>query len=332
MPVCVFEVKTCSDGTKVSRTGNTCDFARCPDEKEVIAEKTSDSIIESTPVSTSSQTVVTTTDIVISTSSPTPSVIPIPKKSVVSTIISTVSSAVSSVISTVTSIASPAPQTQSYTPTSSADIPASSYITNTNNPSALPPSDFAGQKYIVDNGNILSNDNKVVYTIPQSVIEEVSSSSPGWTNTIINVIPVGNVAPILNAIPIADLPGKYYLSENSFGNKEACEFSNKIFILDTVANTATLMYEENNTTLAHDDPRACTSEIFLLATEASKLILKYHTIGTNTLCDSAWSEPEKTFFLDVVKLRTDGMMKYSIPESLSSGAEQEEEACRSKLQ
>jgi hypothetical protein len=91
------------------------------------------------------------------------------------------------------------------------------------------------------------------------------------------------------------------------------------------------MYEENNTTLSQDDPRACNSEIFLLATEGSKLVLKYHTIGTNTLCDSTWSEPEKTFYLDVVKLKTEGMMKYSIPANLTTAAEQEEETCRAKL-
>ncbi len=112
---------------------------------------------------------------------------------------------------------------------------------------------------------------------------------------------------------------------------EACEFSNKIFILDTVTNTVTLMYEENSSTLSHDDPRACNSEIFLLATEGSKLVIKYHTIGTGTLCDSARSEPDKTFYLEVTKLQTQGMMRYDIPTHLIDTTEQEEEACRTEL-
>ncbi len=214
-------------------------------------------------------------------------------------------------------------------------IAPSSYVNNQpSSPSVnkpLPPKDFAGEKYIVIDNNIVSTDNKVIYNIPSQVIDNINSTSTGWTNTIINVVPVGTTPPIVGAIPVENLPGKYYLSHNSFGDLSKCEFSNKIFILDTITNETTLIYEENNTTLSKDDPRACYSEIFLLATDKEKLVLKYHTIGTNTSCDSAWSEPEKTFFIDVTKLLTEGMKKYLIPENLSSTAEQEESACRAQI-
>lgn len=211
-------------------------------------------------------------------------------------------------------------------------IPPSSYIAQTTQTpyTQLPPQDFAGQKYIVVDGNIVTADNKVIYNIPPEVYGNASGGS-NWTNTVVSVTAVGIVPPVVGAIPIENLPGKFYLSTNSFGDMEQCQFSNKIFILDTIANTTTLIYEENNSTLAKDDPRACNSEIFLLATDKEKLVLKYHTIGTNTLCDSAWSEPEKTFYIDVTKLQTEGMKKYTIPISLSNTAEQEEEACRSLI-
>ena len=204
--------------------------------------------------------------------------------------------------------------------------------TTNNTPNSLPPTDtqFAGEKFIVKDGNIIASDNTVVTFISGGALSDITTTSAGWESHIVNVVPVNNVAPIIGAIPVEGLPGKYYISENSFGNREACEFSNKIFIYDSNTNVATLMYEENSSTLSHDDPRACNSEIFLLATENSSLILKYHTVGTNTLCDSAWSEPEKTFYLDVTNLSS-GMKKYTISETLYNNAEQEEAVCRSKL-
>lgn len=316
---CTQEAKICPDGTSVGRVGPNCEFSSCP------ITTTSTSSLEEV---TSSSTPIATTSAKVQ-SLPTT----IPEKTTSPTTLSKVSSIFSSIVNTVTSpFKNTTPPIVSYT---NSTISPSTYVTSSSTSvyKPLPPENFAGEKYIVKDGVILSTDNRLIYTIPQEVINNVSTSQPGWTNTIINVVAVGTVAPILpnNAIPIEDLPGKYYLSQNSFGNMNECEFSNKIFILDTIANTATLMYEENNTTLTRDDPRACNSEIFLLKTEASNLILKYHTIGTNTLCDSAWSEPEKTFYLDVTKLRTEGMRKYVIPENLSATAEQEEEACRAGL-
>lgn len=321
---CTQVPKICPNGTRIYRTGLSCLFPDCP--TEVITTKKN----LNTTTSTSTQISTTTT---ISENLIKQNVTPEVVKENES-IFSKIASSVSSAINSVTSSFSKNSSVVSYSSTDNSTPPSTYVSSSSTSPyKQLPPENFAGEKYIVKDGVILSTDNRLIYTIPQEVINNVSSSQPGWTNTIINVVAVGAVAPVLpnNAIPIEDLPGKYYLSQNSFGNIQECEFSNKIFILDTIADTVTLMYEENNTTLAHDDPRACNSEIFLLKTEASNLILKYHTIGTNTLCDSAWSEPEKTFYLDVTKLRTEGMKKYSIPDNLSTGAEAEEEACRAGL-
>lgn len=327
---CTLEAKLCPDGSSVSRVSPSCEFAQCPSNLTAnpsqVQEKANQVAL-----------VATTTKSPQATSTITPQKIASQEKNIVPvstpSLLSRITSSVSSLIHTV---AAPLQSNlgQGGGNPNDASIPASSYITNPSTVTSvykpLPPTNFAGEKYLVKNNNILSNDNKVIYTIPQSVVSAVSSSNPGWTNTIINVVPVGVVPPILNAIPITDLPGKYYLSENSFGNIAACEFSNKIFILDTNTNTVELMYEENNKTLAAEDPRACNSEIFLLATEASKLILKYHTIGTGSLCDSAWSEPTKTYFLDVKNLQNK-MLFYDIPVNLTATAELEEAACRAKL-
>lgn len=317
--VCTQEAKICPNGTSVGRTGPHCEFTPCP------ITTTSTSSLE---VTTSSSTPLATTSVVMQ---PLPTNNTPHQESIPPTTLSKISSVVSSIINTVTSpFKNTTPSVVTYT---NQPISPSTYVSSSSTSvyKPTPPEKFAGEKFVVKDGNIFTSDNRIVYSIPQNVISAVGSSNPGWTNTTINVIQIGTVAPILNAIPIKDLPGKYYLSENSFGNLENCEFSNKIFILDTVNNSVQLMYEENSNTLSHDDPRACNSEIFLLNTEGPNLILKYHTIQTNTQCDSAWSEPEKTFYLDVTKLRTEGMRRYVIPEALSAGAEAEEEACRAGL-
>ena len=319
---CTQEAKICPDGSSVFRISPNCEFGSCP----IINNGTTSDL----EISVSTSTKIGTTTEIKNT---------IPNKqndkpkSFVSSTFSKIGSVLSSAVNTVTTPFKK--QSSGAVNDPSSPISPSSYINSSSSEQSvykpLPPADFAGQKYIIKDGNILSNDNKVLYNIPPDVFNNSSGSNSGWTTTVVSVIAVGNVPPVVNAIPITNLPGKYYVSENSFGDINACEFSNKIFILDTVANTSTLIYEENNTTIGRDDPRACNSEIFLLATENANLILKYHTIGTNTLCDSAWSEPEKTFYLDVTKLQTEGMKKYIIPENLSNGAEQEEEACRAKL-
>lgn len=158
---------------------------------------------------------------------------------------------------------------------------------------------------------------------------EISLTTLG--NHRVNAIAVNpDAPPVVGGIPVVGTTGKYYVSKNSFGNRDACEFSNRIYILDTVANTATLLYEENSSTLSHDDPRACSSDLYLLATEDSKLVMKYHTLGTNQDCDSAWSEPNKTWYLDVTQIML-GMTPYYIPASLYEQSEQAETTCRAAL-
>ena len=47
-------------------------------------------------------------------------------------------------------------------------------------------------------------------------------------------------------------------------------------------------------------------------------------------CDSTWSEPDKTWYLDVTKLDT-GSKRYYIAPALYTEAEQKEEACRAQM-
>jgi hypothetical protein len=182
---------------------------------------------------------------------------------------------------------------------------------------------------VIKNNTLVDQNNNVVYTFPSS-FGNSSGTGGSMENHFINAVAVNQVAPIVGAIPIDGQTGKYYLSENSFGSISGCQFSNKIYILDTVANTRTLLYEENSSTLQNTDPRACNSEIYLLATEGEKLILKYHTIGTNMVCDSTWSEPEKTWFLDVTKTEK-GTRMYPISPARYAIAENHEATCREEL-
>lgn len=90
------------------------------------------------------------------------------------------------------------------------------------------------------------------------------------------------------------------------------------------------MYEENSESLSKDDPRACNNEMYLLATDQAKLIMKYHTINTNMTCESSWSEPEKTWYLNVTQLQN-RTRRYVISNDLYTKAEDEETMCRSAL-
>ena len=182
---------------------------------------------------------------------------------------------------------------------------------------------------VIRNNTLVDQNNNVVYVLPDSFLHS-SGTTVTMESHFVNAVEVNQVAPVVGAIPIDGQKGKYYLSENSFGDIKNCEFSNKIYILDTIAGTRTLFYEENSTTLDHNDPRACNSEIYLLATEGEKLILKYHTIGTNMVCDSTWSEPEKTWFLDVTKTEK-GTRIYPISPTRYAEAEKYEASCREQL-
>lgn len=184
-------------------------------------------------------------------------------------------------------------------------------------------------RFSITNNTIVDNANKIIYTLPKQSANSFSSGVVLDTHAV-NAVQVNQVAPVVGAIPVDGLPGKYYVSVNSFGNTNNCQFSNRIYILDTVTGKQTLMYEENSMTLSKDDPRSCNSEMFLLATQGEKLILKYHTLDTNMVCDSTWSEPEKTWYLNVTKPEN-GTKRFYISGELYSQAEHYETACRAKL-
>lgn len=185
-----------------------------------------------------------------------------------------------------------------------------------------PKSPLNEERYDVIDNKLVDDESDTIYGFP---------APPGDGGSYVNAIELNEVPPVIDGIPVDGQAGKYYLSENWFGDIEKCEFSNKIYILDTINKTETLMYEENSSTLSADDPRACSSEIYLLATEHEKLILKYHTIGTNQTCDSTWSEPEKTWYLDVTK-NEEGTKRYYITPTLYSQAETFETNCRAQLE
>ncbi len=298
-PPCPTDVMMCPDGSSVPRSGPDCGFGICAQELP--------SYIETPPQVIN---IATTTE---TTATP--------------TVFQKVSRTTSSVIRKVTSL---------VTGTTSSPTPSSTSTQETKPTIALPegkttptpPQTTLNEtRYHIKNNTIVDDNNVVLYTIPK-----VSNSSTvgGMENHIVNAVEVGTTPPIIGAIPVDGTPGKYYLSENAFGDITKCEFSNRVYILDTKTNTKTLMYEENSTTLSSDDPRACNSEIYLLATNAEKLVFKYHTVQTNMTCDSTWSEPDKTWYLDVTKLDT-GSKRYYIAPALYTEAEQKEEACRAQM-
>lgn len=185
---------------------------------------------------------------------------------------------------------------------------------------------FNETRYNIEGNKLIDDRGNELYRFPN-----LPANGESIESHLVNAIEVNEVPPIVNGIPVDGQSGKYYLSENSFGDIGTCQFSNKIYILDTTKNTQTLFYEENSSTLSPDDPRACSSEIYLLATDHEKLILKYHTIGTNSTCDSTWSEPEKTWYLDVTK-NTEGTKHYYISPQFYNQAESLEANCRAQLE
>lgn len=311
-PACPVDVMMCPDGTSVARTGTLCEFGVCKQELPSYMQE------------------VTTPEIVATTSSSTVAQpeqkIP-PKTSQATTNIFTkITQSVSTVFKQATGalskdVASGVKETSSAIANNRA--PAQQ---NTQQPTS-PIIDET--RYTIDNGTIIGQNNTPIYTIP---LFNNSSGQGTTTEThLVNVVPIGTVAPVIGAIPVGGLPGKYYLSENYFSGNEECKFANRIYILDSKTNTRTLMYEENSTTLTEDDPRACNNEMYLLATEDDKLILKYHTLDTNMECDSTWSEPEKTWYITVTRPQ-EGTRRYSISPALYTKAEVVEEQCRLQLE
>ena len=311
--VCSQEIYICPDGSTVGRLPPTCEFALCPaiTASSTELKKLSGTSTATTTNNTPAPVLFSASKNIVNPKTNSPSFI--------SSLLNLVGIGNSQPDLSVLSNSAPDNSTTNNT----------TQIIQSNNSPNNP--NLVQSNYSISDGNIVSGiNNSVVYEIPPSVEGIVNQSPSDWESHIVDIIPVNEVTPIIGGIPVIGSQGKYYLSENSYGNIENCEFSNKIFILDTNTNEVTLMYEENSNTLSRDDPRSCNSEIFLLATEDKKLIIKYHTLGTNTICDSDWSEPEKTWYLDVTSL-IDGMRKYHIDSLLSNAAEQKEADCRAGL-
>ena len=295
---CPLDTMACPDGSTVPRIGPNCEFGVCKQELPSYMEP------DSTETSTT-----TTSTLSTSTNGGTPSS---SKKGVVKTVADSVSLVVDKV-TTIFTKEEQKPQASQNTQTPSQNNQA---------PTSEKNAIFNETRYSVVNGSIVDEKGNVIYTFPPT-----SSGGDGWTTHVVNVVPTNSVAPIINSIPIVGQPGQFYVSENSLGNVENCEFSNKVYILDTKTGQKVLMYEENSNTIGANIARSCTSELYLLATEAEKLILKSHTVGTGSTCEGTWSEPEQTWFLDITHLEK-GLRRYFISSPLYAKAEAEEKECR----
>ncbi len=298
---CPADVMMCPDGTSVGRSGPDCEFGICKQELP--------NYMEPLPVEESS-----TTSTAISTTSPNSSTqAPGQKKNIVKKVVDAASALVDKVSETLG--ISQANQTTQANQTSS---PLSQ---NNQEPTSEKSAIFNETRYSILNDSIVDENGNIIYTFPPS------TSVAGWTTHVVNVVPTNSVTAVINSIPIVGQPGQFYISENSLGNIEACEFSNKVYILDINTGEKILMYEESNTTTGSSITRSCTSELYLLATESEKLILKSHTVGTGTTCEGTWSEPEQTWYLDVTKLEK-GLRRYIISPTLYYKAESDEKNCR----
>jgi hypothetical protein len=302
--MCPTDVMMCPDGTSVARSGTNCEFGVCKQELPSYLQKTNSQTTRKQDPSSDG----------VEASIPSTTIFSKAKKSV-TTIVEEIAARVTG---------NSAPSTQSSHPSSNTQSTSQSSHPSPSNPS----SPLSEVRYnVTATGTIIGSNGDPIYTIPP----QAPAPGGGMETHPVNVVPVNNVAPVIGAIPITGLPGKYYLSENSFGTQGGCVFSNKIYILDTNTGEKILMYEENNSTITEEDPRACSSEMYLLATENEKLILKYHTIGTNMTCDSTWSEPDKTWYLDVTHLEL-STRRYPISTERYEAAERDEETCRTNYE
>lgn len=296
---CPTDVMMCPDGSYTQRSGPSCEFIQCPQELPSYLKKPSAATSSSVNVGLAL----------------TPST-----KTAKPTFFTKTKSAWGGIIDTF------ATQTKNQVVTGIQESTRGSGQTVYTPPSKGVANEV---RYEVINQTIIKNDNTPIYSIPETKGSGSTVDTTNWNNHTVNAIPVGTVPPVIGAIPVNGTSGKFYISENSFGNIEDCEFSNRIYILDTITGIKTLMYEENNMTIARDDPRACSNEMYLLATEDEKLIFKYHTINTNMICDSTWSEPDKTWYLTVTTL-SNGSYRYGISPERYTAAQQMEEECRLK--
>ncbi len=301
--MCPVDVMACPDGSNVARSGPACEFGVCKQELPSYMEPLPE-VATATPA-TPPQSVTAPM-----TSS---------KPSATKTITKKVTDTVAVVIKKVENVFTPDKKTSP--PTINKNSP-----TNNPAPTSEKSATFNETRYSVINGSIVDDTGKIIYTFPPS-----STTANGWTTHVVNVVPTNSIAAIINSIPIIGQPGQFYLSENSLGNIEKCEFSNKVYILDTKTGTKVLMYEETTNTIGANIARSCTSELYLLATEGEKLILKSHTVGTGTACETTWSEPEQTWYLDVTRLDK-GLRRYIISPTLYYKAEAQEKACRAPFE
>ncbi len=311
--MCPLEVMVCPDGSTVSMSGPNCEYGVC---KQVVSSLTNEAATDEV---TAAET--ETASISTGPAKPTPAAPETLKEK--TSLFSTIIQNIVQVTDKVASSFSPEPQQ------SQSNNPQSNQPEGVTMPTPQPStSTLNEERFTIENGSIVDSTGSTIATIPSSGSSSTGTTS--WETTIVNAIEVGQTPPVVNGVPVIGSTGKYYVSENSFGSAEDCEFSNRVYILDTVAETYTLLFEENSSTLSKDDPRACNSEIFLLATEDEKLILKYHTLNTNMTCESTWSEPDKTWYLDVTNLSS-LMKRYQITSERYSQAETEEITCRAAL-
>lgn len=327
-PVCANDIMMCPDGTSVSRSGPHCTFSACKQELpsyiKPVTTKEGDTSTVTQPVAANSQ----------NTTSGTKNTTQTQQTPVKGSLVVQIKDSTITFFKEITSKATGG--TSLSTQNTSQQAQATTQNTNTKQQITQPsvtPADIPlinETRYNVQKGALVDQNNNIIYVLPSTPSTTVSASGITMATHAVNAVAVNQVSPVVNAIPINGTTGKYYLSENSFGNMSNCEFSNKLYILDTVTNKKELMYEENSQTIKRDDPRACNSEMYLLATVGEKLILKYHTIDTNMICESTWSEPEKTWYLDVTKPTT-GTKRFYITAELYSKAEASEIACRQKL-
>jgi hypothetical protein len=310
-PLCETDVMVCADGSTVPRVAPSCEFSVCKDSVASLVA-TSLPVIAADEKSFGEELATTTRE--------TPSVRK--KLSQITVAIPTANPIISFINNTVSKGAS------FFTQSPTQETSSVSNNNSVNNQSPAPT--YNDTRFNVIHGSLTDTEGNVVASIPGPTYTPPQGTSNEWQTHTVNAVLVGSTTPIIDGVPVEGQAGKYYISENSFGNKELCEFSNRIYIFDSSTNDKTLLYEENSSTLNKDDPRACNSEIYLLATESEKLIFKYHTLFTNMVCESTWSAPHETWYISVnnVNLST----HYSISTTRYEEAETKELACRSQLE
>ncbi len=173
----------------------------------------------------------------------------------------------------------------------------------------------------IEEGKLINffDPEEIIYTFPPNLSDQLNLTSLEEENYN-----------SYNAVSDGDLSGKYYIAVNNPDRYGSCEFSNKIYSLDTNSNQLDLLYEENSNTLSREDSRACNKEMVLLGMEEHKLVIRYHALESGGVCDRKWSYPGQTWYLDTT-FAQEGTKKYDIPKNLSIQAISEVEKCVENL-